>query len=181
LPAVRSVRNTRLTASVARAVNAVQANQALAIGLLNGLLTALNRSDGAAKAGDTSAEQRQLNAARDFAKKAAKAISDGLPLRLTLATQWIDAGLNFSISERDALKLRNDIVINGFPRQFLDALKKLGLDRTDQDVLLFRLLAKLVNLTGFRETSFQDILMDPAWHAAELRAGSSLNQFSRSQ
>jgi hypothetical protein len=91
LPAVRPVRNTRLTASVARAANAMLANQAKAIGLLKVLRTALDRSDSAADAGDTSAEERQLKAARDFAKKLAEALNDAMPLRLTLASQELCA------------------------------------------------------------------------------------------
>src|SRR5262245_2373120 len=68
LSAVRPVKDSGLTGSVARAANAVLANQAETIGLLNALLTALDRADGASHAGDTSAEDMQLTAARDFAK-----------------------------------------------------------------------------------------------------------------
>src|SRR5262249_3803318 len=67
--AVRPAKNSGLTGSVAKAANAVLANQAETLGLLNALLTALDRAEGAARAGDTSAEEMQLNAARDFAKK----------------------------------------------------------------------------------------------------------------
>jgi hypothetical protein len=179
LPPIRPVRNTGLTASVARAANAVLENQAEAIGLLNALLTALNRSDGAAKAGDASAEERQLKAARDFAKKVAKVFRGAISLRLALASKWTGPGLDFSISERDALKLRDEIIINGFPSSFLDRLKKLGVDRKDQDVLLQRLFVGLAKLPS--QPNFRDVLMDPRLPTAERRLALSLEGFSRSR
>jgi hypothetical protein len=181
LPAVRPVRNTRLTASVAKAANAVLANQAQTIGLLNALRTALDRSDSAADAGDTSAEERQLKAARDFAKEVAEVLKDAMPLRLTLASQWTGPGLDFTISEQDALKLRDDLIINGFPRQFLDALKKLGVDQEEQDTLRQRLIISLASLSGFHQIRFRNLLTNRGLRAAEIGVISALEQFSRSQ
>jgi hypothetical protein len=179
LPTVRS--DTRLPASVAKAANAVLANQAQGIGLLNALLTALDRSDSAADAGDTSAEERQLKAARDFAKELADVHKDAMPLRSTLASLWTGPDLDFTILEQDALKLRDDLIINGFPRQFLDALKKLGVDQKDQESLRQRLIIRLASLSGFHQIRFRDLLTDRGLRAAEIGAISALEQFSRSQ
>jgi hypothetical protein len=79
LPPVRPVANSGLTASVADAANAVIANQAQAIGFLSALLTDLERSAGAADAGDSAAEKRQLKAARDFAKNLAEVFKRSAP------------------------------------------------------------------------------------------------------
>jgi hypothetical protein len=136
LPPIQPVPNTGLTASFAGAMNAVIANQAEAVGLLNALVTALDRSDGAAKAGDKSAEKRQLKAARDFAKKIAKVYRQSGPLRLALARKWKGADLDFSISKQKATQVRDETIINGFPSQFLDTLKKFKLDKKDQDAAL---------------------------------------------
>jgi hypothetical protein len=179
LPTVRP--NTRLPASVAKAANAVLANQAQGIGLLNALQTALDRSDSAADAGDTSAEERQLKAARDFAKKLADVLKDAMPLRSTLASLWTGPDLDFTILEQDALKLRDDLIINGFPRQFLDALKKLGVDQEDQESLRQRLIIRLASLSGFHQIRFRDLLTDRGLRAAEIGAITALEQFSRSQ
>ena len=152
-------------------------NQAETIGLLNALITALDRSDGAAKAGDASAEQRQLNAARDFAKKVSSSIKNSASLRLTLASKW-PAGLDVSISEQDALKFRDGAIINGFPSPFLDQLKKLGIDGLDRDSVLQDIIIEQAtpqSIPGFRA-----LLVDPKWRAADLQLATALTQFSRS-
>jgi len=180
VPAVRLVRNTGLTGSVARAANAVSANQTETIGLLNALLTALNRSDSAADAGDASAEERQLKAARDFAKKVADALRKAMPLRLALADKLTGPSLDLSISERDALKLRDDLIIDGFPREFFDRLKALGADEDDRALVRQSLIIELANLSNFNQIRPRDSLIDPTWRASDLRLASSLEQFSRS-
>jgi len=130
-------------------------------------------------------------AARDFfeggwacgvvAKKVAKVFKDAMSLRLTLASKWTGPGLDFSISERDALQLRDQIIVNGFPSPFLDRLKELGVDGNDRDILLQRLIVELANLPSFRQISFPDLLVDPKLRAAVLGLASSLDQFSRSR
>ena len=179
LPTVRP--NTRLPASVAKAANAVLANQAQGIGLLNALQTALDRADSAADAGDTSAEEQQLKAARDFAKKLADVLRDAMPLRSTLANLWTGPDLDFTILEQDALKLRDDLIINGFPRQFFDELKKLGVDQEDQESLRQRLIVRLASLSGFHQIRFRDLLTDRGLRAAEIGGITALEQFTRSQ
>jgi hypothetical protein len=183
-PAVQPVPNTGLNASVAAATDAVMANQAQGIGFLNALVTALNRSDGAAKAGDEAAEKRQLKAARDFAKKIAKIIKDSISLRSTLATKWKGPGLDFPISKADALQVRDAIVLGGFPSPFLDVLETAGIDETYRKISLQRLRVELTKLqirrTTFRKL-FTDFLRDPKLRTAELGAASSLEQFSRSE
>ncbi len=106
---------------------------------------------------------------------------DAMSLRLTLASKWTGPGLDFSISERDALQLRDQIIVNGFPSPFLDRLKELGVDGNDRDILLQRLIVELANLPSFRQISFPDLLVDPKLRAAELGLASSLDQFSRSR
>jgi hypothetical protein len=175
---VRPVRNSGLSASVARAANAVLTNQAETIGLMNALITALDRSDGAAKAGDASAEQRQLNAARDFAKKISASIKNSASLRLTLASKW-PPGMDVAISEQDAQKMRDGAILDGFPSPFLDQLKKLGIDGLDRDSVLQDVIIDLAtprSIPGFRA-----LLVDPKWRAADLQLASTLTQFTRSQ
>jgi hypothetical protein len=179
LPPIRPVPNTGLTASVADAANAVIANQAQAIGLLNALVTALNRSDGAAEAGDENAEKRQLKAAHDFAKKLAKVFKDAAPLRSALASKWKGHDLNFSISKRDGLKLCDELMINGFPPPFVDVLKKLGVNRKDRNALLERMIGELGKVRKFPR--FRDLLKDRKLRAAEVRLTRSFEQFSRSR
>jgi len=176
--AIRPVKNTGLNASVARAANAVTANQSEAIGLLNALLTALDRADGASRAGDTSAEAQQLNAAREFAKKLVDVLKKAASLRLALASKWTGRDLDFTISTQDAVTLRDDIIINGFPAPFLKALKKLGIDRVDQDLLLQRLSLTLVNLPSGEQIRFRDLLIDPQLRSGEAGLISVLQQFS---
>jgi hypothetical protein len=173
--------DTRLPASVAKAANAVLANQAQGIGLLNALLTALDRADTAADAGDTSAEEQQLKAARDFAKKLADVLKDAMPLRSTLASLWTGPDLDFIILEQDALKLRDDLIINGVPRQFFDELTKLGVDQEDHESLRQRLIVRLASLSGFHQIRFRDLLTDQGLRAAEIGGITAFEQFSRSQ
>jgi hypothetical protein len=179
LPPVRPVPNTGLTASVADAANAATANQAEAIGLLNALVIALNRSDGAAEAGDASAERRQLNAARDFAKKIGNALKHAAPLRSALARKWTGPDLDFSISKRDGLKLCDELMINGFPSPFLDALKKLGVRGKDRDALCCNLIGTLGKLENFPK--FRDLLKDRKLRATEAGLTRTFQQFSRSR
>jgi hypothetical protein len=181
-PDIQPVPNTGLTASVAGAANAVMANQAKAIGLLNALITALNRSDGAREAGDKPAERRQLKAARDFARELAKVIRDSASFRRVLANKWRGPGLDFSISKQDALQARDEIIISGFPSPFLDALKRTRINRQDRDRALDRLTVELAKLqigrTGFRKL-VTDLLRDPKLRAAEVGVALSLEQFSQ--
>lgn len=179
LPPIRPVPNTGLTASVADAANAVIANQAEAIGLLNALLTALNRCDGAAEAGDKNAEKRQLKAARDFAKRVAKVFKNAAPLRSALASKWKGPDLDFSISKRNGLKAVDELMINGFPPPFVDKLKKLGVNRKDRDVILQRMIGDLGKVRNFPR--FQELLKDRKLRAAEVGLTRSFEQFSRSE
>jgi len=180
LPAIRPVRNTGLTISVAQAIDAVIANEEKAIGLLTALRTALDRSDEAAKAGDEGAEKRQLNAARDFAKRVAEVFKQSAPLRSTLATKWKGPGLVSSISRKDALQTRENIIINGFSSPILDALKTLVVDKTDRDILLHQLIIELANLpVRSLQTGVRDLLRDAKLRAAEGRLIRSFEQFSR--
>jgi len=181
LPTVRPIRNTRLPASFATAANAVQTNQAQAIGLLNAMRTALDRSNSAAFAGDTSAEERQLKAARGFAKKLADVYRDAGALRLKLASKWTGPGVDFTISAQDALKLRDDIIINDLPRQFFDALKMLGFDQKERDSIRQSLIISLANLQGLQQIRFRDLLIDPKLRAAEMGLITLFEQFSRSR
>jgi hypothetical protein len=89
--------------------------------------------------------------------------------------------LDFTISEQDALKLRDDLIINGFPRQFLDALKKLGIDQAGQDTVRQRLIIKLASLSGFHQIRFRNVLTDRGLRAAEIRSITDLELFSQSQ
>jgi hypothetical protein len=179
LPPIRPVPNTGLTASVADAANAVIANQAEAIGLLKALVTALNRSDGAAEAGDENAEKRQLNAAHDFAKRVAKVFKDAAPLRSALASKWIGSDFNFSISTRKGLKLCDELMINGFPPPFVDTLKKLGVNQKDREALLQHMIGELGEVRSF--PSFRELLKDRKLRAAEVGLTRSFEQFSRSR
>src|SRR5262245_46771146 len=178
--AVRPAKNSGLTRSVAEAANAVLANQAETLGLLNALLTALDRAEGAARAGDTSAEEMQVNAARDFAKKVVEVFKKATSLRLSLASKWTGPDLDFTISEQDAVNLRDETIINGFPSPFLKALRKLETDPHDQDLILQSLILTLVNLPDGKQIRFRDLLIDPQWRAGETKLISSLRKFSRS-
>src|SRR5262245_59888930 len=179
LPPIRPVPNTGLTALVADAANAVMANQAEAIGLLNALITALNRSDGAAEAGDKNAEKRQLNAARDFAKKLAKVFKNAASLRSALASKWKGPDLDFSISKRKGLKLVDDLMMNGFPPPLVDTLKKLGANQKDRDVILQRMIGDLGKVRNFPR--FRELLKDRKLRSAEVGLTRSFEQFSRSE
>jgi hypothetical protein len=178
LPPIRPVPNTGLTASVADAANAVMANQAEAIGLLNALITALNRSDGAAEAGDKNAEKRQLKAARDFAKNLAKVFKNAAPLRSALASKWKGPDLDFSISTRKGLKLVDELMVNGSP-PLVDTLKKLGASQKDRDVILQRMIGELGKVRNFPR--FRELLKDRKLRAAEVGLTRSFEQFSRSE
>jgi hypothetical protein len=178
LAPIRPVPNTGLTASVADAANAVMANQAEAIGLLNALITALNRSDGAAEAGDKNAEKRQLKAARDFAKNLAKVFKNAAPLRSALASKWKGPDLDFSISKPNGLKLVDELMVNGFP-PLVDRLKKLGASRKDRDIILHRMIGELGKVRNF--PSFRELLKDRKLRAAEVGLTRSFEQFSRSE
>jgi hypothetical protein len=178
LPAIRGARNTGLPGSVDRTGKAVLANQAKTIGLLNAIVTALNRSDGAAKAGNTSAEKRQLRAARDFAGSLAGLIKQAAPLRSALASELTAHNLDFAISKPDVVKTRDKIISNGFPSPFLTALKKLDVDRKERDAVLQRLFVQLVNLRPSR-LRVRDLFIDPQSRAAETRVAGVFDRFSR--
>jgi len=178
LPAVRPVRKG-VTSSVAKAANAVLANQAKAIGLLDAVITALNRADTAAKAGDASAEASQVKAARDFAKEAADTLRDALSLRFSLASMWTGPGLDFTVSDQDAQRVRDDTIINGFPRSLFDTLKKLGVDQQDQDAIVQKTTILLGKLQKF--VRFRDLLIDRNLRVAEVRLAAALDRFSQSQ
>jgi hypothetical protein len=179
-PPVQPVQNTRLTASVAAAANAVTANQAQGIGLLNALLTALNRADSAADAGDASAEANQVEAAQGFAKQLANVLRGAASFRLTLASLWTGADLDFIIPKKEVITLRDDGFINGLPKQFLDTLTKLGFDQQDQDTIRQELIAQLVDLSGVTQVRFRDLLTDATLRAGEIGVISALEQFARS-
>jgi hypothetical protein len=181
LPPVRPIANSGLTASVADAANAVIASQAQAIGFLNAQLTALERSAGAADAGDSAAERRQLKAARDFAKSLAEVFKRSGPLRTALASEWTGRDLNVSISKSDALRMREDIIINGFPSPVLKILKKLEPNRKKRDALEKEAMVGLVQLPSQKLlTSFQKLLRDAKLRAAEVQAASTFKEFSQS-
>jgi hypothetical protein len=179
LPPVQPVQNTRLTASVAAAANAVTANQAQGIGLLNALLTALNRADSAADAGDKAAEAKQVQAAQGFAKQLANVLRDAASLRLTLAGLWTGADLDFIIPKKDVITYRDDAFIKGFPTQFLDSLTKLGFDQQDQDTIRQELIVQLADVSGVTQVRFRDLLTDAKLRAGEIGIISALERFAR--
>src|SRR5262245_55372934 len=172
LPPVKPVPNTGLTAAVASATNAVIANQAEAIGFLKALLTALDRSDEAAKARDTAAEERQEKAAQDFARNLAEIFKRSATLQLALANKWTGPDLNVSISQKDALKIRDDVIINGFSSQFLDILKKIEPNRKKRDALEKRIMIEIVKIPDRSlRTGFRNVLKDAKLRAAPEHIG----------
>jgi hypothetical protein len=179
LPTVRPVRNTRVTAPVAAAANAITANQAQAIGLVNALQTALNRANSAADAGDDAAEAKQVKAAKGFATQVVKVMRDAASLRLTLAGLWTGA-LDVIIPVADAETLRNDALINGLPKPFLDTLTTLGFDQQAQDDIRQDLIGQLADLSAFPQFRFRDLLTAAKVRAAEVGVISVLEHYSRS-
>jgi hypothetical protein len=127
---------------------------------------------------DASAKRRQLNAARDFAKKIANALKNAASLRSALASKWIAPDLDFSLSKEDALKVRDEIIFNGYPPVLLNVLKKVRVDQKGRDQLIIE-LAKLPS--GGLQKRFGVLLRHSKLRAAEVQLARFFERFSPSR
>ena len=122
------------TQEAADAANALLANVFQVIGFEGALLTATERAQGAALAGNSLWERRQSLAAAQFATDAADLYDARLVLLEQVSNAFVDAGFSSVafVSAADVLAFQQDVAANGLPASLLNGIALTSLaGRTD--------------------------------------------------
>jgi len=166
-----------LSAQLADLLNAVVANQVQAGAVGKAVVAAMERAQGAALASDTGARDEQLAAGRGFAAQWAALLDEAPRLRTDAARSMADIFGTATIPQDEAVRLRSDILSQGWSATVRDALAQLGIVGGVEERTLAQISA------GLLDTSALTVSLADAVEAAELAAteqdvAAALREFS---
>lgn len=110
------------------------------VGLVQALVTAINRAQGASQAGDKFWETQQLNAASAFSIKLAALVDNDSSLRANLSSAFQGAGLNLSVTKTEVSDLQSLIAARGLSQDLVLLLEQQGLSSAEVNALEMKLI-----------------------------------------
>ncbi len=175
-----------LTPQEAAAFNALWTNEEKIMGYGNAVLTAVNRAQGAHDANDLTNQNKQLQAAQQFAGQMGTAINaePGLYANLKSALQASGASVqtasvSATFTEADVIDLESSIASNGLSAEMAQGLTQLGISPADQRLIAMQLItADAAAVAALGGGVFPESLTDPAFVAAQQQTGAALIQFA---
>ena len=153
----------------ASAYNAEAENVARLSELVRVFVTSVARAEAAGNAGDASAQDKQLAAARTYARQASAALSREVALRRSMASALGRAGAGARLTATDATTAAQ-IARRGLPSGHRRALSAMGLRRGEISALEKRV--KKVSASELRGASLPGALVDSA-SLARLRSAAT--------
>lgn len=172
------VPEAEISGSLADALNAVLANQAAGVGLGRAVVTALNRSGSAEVMGNLIASNRQLEASRTFAGEWSNILEDAGTLRSEAARQLAHLGIGGSgVAALDAIRLRGDILDQGWPQTTKDMMDLYGIRGTQQEEVLRRMTISLNDLPALSSSPIE-LIEAQALVQHEAKAADALRAFT---
>lgn len=151
---------------------------ARAAGLSRAMSTAINRFQGAVAAGDNSAQSRQLEAARQFARDWAEALSEAASRRTVLIGLFSELGVgNFAAAMPDVIEIRHRIITVGWPKSVSDRLAQFGLKGQARKELLDVLTVALHDVQALTRT-LKELFVDAPFLTQERKLAKLLSGFS---
>jgi len=165
-----------LTQTEANALNALLINEEQAIGYAQAVLTSVERTQGAAVAGDAYWEAQQLQAAEEYSLQLAARFMVQPVLRADVQSALQAAGFpSVSITAADVSDFQSDVAVNGLPPSLEVALDQLGADSAAIEEIRNLLIAQDPNAVA---GSFPEMLMNPALVTALQEVAQSLYEFA---
>ncbi len=171
----------------ANAFNALWTNEEAIIGYGNAIQVSVNRAQGAHDANDMINQNKQLQAAQQFAANMSSAINAEPGLYANLKSALNAGGISlqsikaasFTFDESNVMDFEAGISTNGLPPTITQALTDLGISPVQQGQIAMQLLAQdtaaVAKLGG---GSFPEALTDPTFVSAQQQAATTLMQFA---
>ena len=151
----------------ADAFNEMLTNQAFCVGTGQAVVVSINRASGAEVANNPVWRDRQLEAARGFARAWSDELAKAGPLRSETASQLGALGIGVTgLDIVDVIQVVDDIMNNGWPQSFRDLLDRLGIRGVAQADALQRLTTSLANVKRLTASPI-DMLTDTEHTSSE--------------
>jgi hypothetical protein len=126
-----------LTRQEAKAWNALLANEAAMAGILDAMITTVNRADGAEQAGDAAWVDRQTQALAAFQVELSAVLEDEARLRQQLTMTLQASGTpQITIHPEDIQDYERTLASTGWPPEIEKALEDMGLDSATINAML---------------------------------------------
>ncbi len=153
-----------ITQGEADSFNALLTNQTQAIGLVNAIITSINRAQGASEAGNTVWENKQMAAASKYALELNKLLDAQNALRANVKNALLAAGFpTITISPNDALNFEINVLYNGLPPSIVQNLTNFGADAaTIEQIRELAYVQDLNEIAGSFPTDLTNAELDAA-------------------
>ncbi|HSM87579.1 MAG TPA: hypothetical protein VLT16_15590 [Candidatus Limnocylindrales bacterium] len=167
-----------ITQEEADAFNAWIENAAQQSAYATAIITSINRANTAADAGDTASEQKQLQAAGDFAATLSALLGQETSLRSAAQASVVAAGfVSVPFTVNDVFNTEIRVLFFGLPSPFPQVLTAEGFDQNDINFIAGGLFVK--NPFTIAPNSFPEILTNsPGLNDAEKTAAQDLFNFA---
>jgi hypothetical protein len=161
----------------ADAFNALLTNLEQSNGLERAIMTSINRAQGASDAGNTYWENRQVQAAQQYAAQLSALLNAEPALYTNLQTALQDLGFQQTVTASDVSNFVSSVSRNGLPSGMAQTLAELGADTATLDEIRLGILTQDVNEVATLG-SFPQALTDPSVTTALQQAAQALSQFA---
>ncbi len=116
-----------ITQNEVDSVNAFISNQTQAIGLARAMITSINRAQGAFEAGNTSWENKQMNAASQYAVQLSALLDAQAALQANVKSALTGVGFpSITVTPNDVFSFEANVLNNGLPSSIVQVLTQLG-------------------------------------------------------
>jgi hypothetical protein len=161
----------------ADALNEMLTNQAFCVGTGQAVVVSINRASGAEVANSPVWRDRQLEAARGFARAWSDELAKAGPLRSEVASQLGALGIGATgLDIVDIIQVVDDIMNNGWPQSFRDLLGRYGIRGAAQADALQRFTTNLANLKRLTASPI-DMFTDTEYTSSEEDAIAAIAHF----
>ncbi len=162
-----------MTKAEADAFNSLLINEGKIIAFEKALIRAINRAHGAADAGDTGRQKKQLQAAAIFAAELGFLVSDEASLREHLVKVLkVTAFPKLTVTPHDFLALQQDLSEHELPDFLQKAPLQLGADEDNIEAIVDSFLAQNINEVA---GTFPEKFADPVLILALRELAAALN------
>lgn len=168
-----------VTQQEADALNAYLTNMEKAIGLQRAIITSINRAVGAHDAGNAMWEDRQLQAAQQYAAQAATLFNAAPQLLANVQQAYQAEGVQSkTMTANDVFNFEQSVAANGLPSWLTQELTELGSDSNEQDLIRRLFIVQDINaVAALGGGSFPQLLTDTTLTTALQQAGQVYNEF----
>ena len=164
------------TAQQVDALNALLANQEQQIGLVDALLTSINRAQGAFDAGNAAGIDLQNQAIVTYAGQLVDLLLAEPALRVAVQRAYLLAGVQVGFTPAKIAKWQATVGTDGLPADLSDALAQLGVDSAGQAFIFQNILS--ADPAAVAARGFPDAFTDPSLDAAVAAAAAALAGFA---